>query len=75
MRAAARIPHALTITRETEGQRWLVELVSDGTVRATLDRGTASIAHRGTRASVRTRLAIDAEPRDLAAIDAAARDT
>jgi hypothetical protein len=78
MRAGARIPplSSTSVERSTEDTRWLVELLSDATVRVTIDRGVNGgvLVHRGAPAAVRTRLATDAESRDRAAVDDAVRD-
>lgn len=55
--------------RETDAARWLVEQLRDGSVRVTIDRGGWIVQHAGPSASVRTRGAIDAEPRDRADLD------
>lgn len=58
--------------RETEVDRWLVEHLRDGSVRVTIGRPSGAIVqHGGASASVRARVAIDAEPRDRTDIDEA----
>lgn len=75
MREGARIPDSGLVLATLEGARWLVELLADTTVRVTLDRGalSGSIFHRGERAGVRPRLAIDSDGRDTTAVDDAVR--
>jgi predicted RNA methylase len=78
MRAEARIAaeQGRTVTRETESTRWRAELLDDGRVNVVIDLGVrvGAIAHVGSIASVRARLAFDADARDRAAISTAVRD-
>ena len=72
MRRHEQLPHDAPADRETGADRWLVEQIRDGSVRVTIERSDRSIVqHGGPSASVRTRIAIDAEPRDRSAVDQA----
>lgn len=62
------------VDRTVEDERYYIERYVDGTVNVTVEAGGKLIGHGGTPAAVRTRLVVDAEPRDRAAVDAAVRD-
>lgn len=53
------------------GARFDVAELQDGRYQVIIDRGTYFILHAGTAASVRERVAIDADARDRSTIDAA----